>query len=174
MFCYRPSKLFLHRSMDRAPICKTQKAKKVRKENHGESRGTRTHSFIPLLLSNLRFRGAKKEAWAQRVATLNRILNMCSEPSFVVLGTLKGWYLVILSKGKQWAFFFFFFSIDYGTHFSIRDEYYLQIVSHFFSKLQSISIQAIESLTLFRPEGLFEPPSRKSCVTSKPFNLWPP
>ena len=156
MFCYRPSKLFLHRSMDRAPICKTQKAKKIRKENHGESRGTRTHSFIPLLLSNLCFRGEKKEAWAQRVATLNRILNMCSQPSFVVLGTLKGWYLVILSKGKQWAIFFFF--IDYGTHFLIRDEYYLQIVSHFFSKLQSISIQAIESLTLFRPDGLFKPP----------------
>ena len=114
------------------------------------------HPFIPLLLSNLRFRGEKTEAWAQRVATLNRILNMCSQPSFVVLGTLKGWYLVILSKGKQWAIFFFF--IDYGTHFLIRDEYYLQIVSHFFSKLQSISIQAIASLTLFRPDGLFEPP----------------
>lgn len=144
MFCYRPSKLFLHRSMDRAPICKTQKAKKIRKENYGESRGTRTHSFIPLLLSNLRFRGEKKEAWAQRVATLNRILNMCSQPSFVVLGTLKGWYLVILSKGKQWAIFFFY-----------------RLWDSFFDNgcnLQSISIQAIESLTLFRPDGLFEPP----------------
>lgn len=105
MFCYRPSKLFLHRSMDRAPICK-KKAKKIRKENHGESRGTRTYSFIPLLLSNLRFKSEKKEARARRVPTLNRILNMCSQPSFVVLGTLKGWYLVILSKGKQWAIFF--------------------------------------------------------------------
>ena len=113
MFCYWPSKLFLHRSMDRAPICKIQKAKKIRKENHGESRGTRTHSFIPLLLSNLRFKSEKKESWVRRVPTLNRILNMCSQPSFVVLGTLKEWYLVILRKDKQWAIFF----IDYGTHF---------------------------------------------------------